>query len=114
MILPLLDSYAHHLVLNINEVVEEIVETRLLKQQQVTVLVCFRRRLSDALLLKQAIVVSEVGPFHHEVERNIEGLLIVGVWEVGLNVEDSLKVWVDCRVVKIDVQDYCTLQNEVY
>lgn len=113
MILPLLDSDAHHLVFDLNEVVEELLQTRFLKQQQVTVLVCFRRRLSHALLLEQAIVVSEVGAFHHKVEGDVEGLLIVSVWEVGLQVEDSLEVWVDRWVVEVDMQDNITLQNEV-
>ncbi len=78
------------------------------------ILVGFRCGLSDALLLKKAIVVSEVGTFHHKVKGNIEGLLIIVVGEVGLHSEDSLKVWVDYRVVEIHMQDYCSLQNKVY
>lgn len=82
MILALLDCDGHHLILDVNEVLQELLQCMLLEEEDVTLLVCLGSRLSDTLSEEEAVAVSEVGALNDQVEGHVKSLFIIvqGVW----------------------------------
>ena len=132
VILALLDCNRHHLILDVDKVLQELLQCMLLEEEDVTLLICLGSRLSDALPEEEAVAVSEVGALHDQVERYVKSLLIIikGVWGLlglllgvlvdadrslpTLNIIGGLvKVWVNVWIVKVHMQDDGAFQDEV-
>jgi hypothetical protein len=132
VILALLDCDGHHLILDVYKVLQELLQCMLLKEEDVTLLVCLSGRLSDALSEEEAVAVSEVGALHDQIEGHVKSLLIIikGVWGLlglllgvlvdadrslpTLNIIGGLvKVWVNVWIVKVHMQDDGAFQDEV-
>ena len=77
VILALLDCNRHHLILDVDKVLQELLQCMVLEEEDVTLLICLGSRLSDALPEEEAVAVSEVGALHDQVERYVKSLLII-------------------------------------
>jgi hypothetical protein len=84
VVLALLDGNAHHLILDVDKVLQEILKGMLLEKKEVTLLVRLCSRLSDALPEEEAVAVSEVGALHDQVEGHVESFLIIIQGVLGL------------------------------
>jgi len=62
------------LVLDVYEVLQKILECLLLQEKKMAFLVSLSCGLAQALSKKQAIAITEIGPFYYQVEWNIESL----------------------------------------
>lgn len=132
MILALLDGNAHHLILDIDIVLQEVLQGMLLEKKEVALLVRLWGRLADALPEEEAVAVSEVGALHDQVEWDVESFLVIIQGVQGLlglllgvlvgtyrslatfNIVGGLvKVWVNVRIVQVHMQDDGPFQDEV-
>jgi hypothetical protein len=132
VVLALLDGDAHHLILDVDKVLQEVLQGMLLEKKEVTLLVRLCGRLADALPEEEAVAISEVGALHDQVEGHVESFLVIiqGVWGllrlllgvlVGsyrslatFNIVGGLvKVWVNVRIVQVHMKDDGAFQDEV-
>ena len=132
MILALLDCNRHHLILDVDKVLQELLQCMVLEEEDVTLLICLGSRLSDALPEEEAVAVSEVGALHNQVEGNVKSFLIIiqGVLRLlrlllGVLVDTYIslatfnivgglvKVWVNVRIVQVHMQDDGAFKDEV-